>query len=166
MKMTRIAALLIGISILPSSHCLAAKYVTYKNPAMGIAIKVPSNWLLKVTPNAVGFSGPGLGDDRPALGILHSTKEDYSIDQAAEKEYKDRKKPSEWKQMNTTVAGARAIKIITVPKKKFNGTKKILEYYIESGTSYFLIQCIAPTDEWNRYNDTFATILRTFQFLQ
>lgn len=141
----------------------AVKYVPYQNQDLGFGVKVPSDWLLKVTPKAVGFTGPGDGDERPAVGILKSSVTDTTIVDAANKEYKQKHKPSDWKQMSATLAGSAAIKIVTSQ----NG-KKQLEYYVNnpSGSGYYLIFCIAPEDRWAMYNDIFATILRTFHFLQ
>ena len=163
MSMKRIHGPVLGVLSLGlvSFALAAARWVPYENPALGFSVKVPNNWRLKVTPKAVGFTGPGEESSRPAFGVLRSTVVDFTIDQAVAKEYKQKHKPSNWKQIPTTLAGARAIKIVTGV-----ASNKILEYYVETPGGYYLLQCVAPEALWQQFNDTFATVLRTFRFLQ
>lgn len=136
------------------------KWVPYNDASLGFEIKVPQNWTQKSTLKAVAFTGPGNPDTRPGLGILQGTVSGLKIEDAAQQEFKKKGSPADWKQVDANVDGARAIKIITSAE----GGKKLVEYYVEHGDSYYLIQCVAPAAQWQSYGGMFATMLRTFHF--
>jgi hypothetical protein len=96
------------------------------------------------------------------MGVLRSTVKGLTIDQAADREYKEQNKPADWVRTPSRFGNARALKIIGTNSK--DSTKKMVEYYVESSDGYYLVQCLAPQDQWAAYSPLFTVMIKSFQF--
>jgi len=139
------------------------RWIYYRNDLLAFQIKVPAAWLVHPTDKAVGFKSPAKGALHAAIGILRSAEPQLTIEQAAQKEFEAEGNPGDWQQSYAQVGGMRAIKIIKNITTKPN--TKMVEYYVTGPSGAYLLQCIGPQDHWALYSPLFATMLKTFQFL-
>ncbi len=152
------------LSAMPDSTApaRATSWVPYQSDTLHFQLKIPSDWTVRAADKAVGFASP----DQPAgghgaLGILKSDKQ-MSIEEAANQQFKKEGKPAGWLRSPARFGGARALKIIGSSKKAPG--LKMVQYYVEASDGYFLVQCMAPEEQWDRFKPLFAIMISHFAF--
>jgi len=139
-----------------------AKWLPYHSEALQFALKYPAAWSVREKENAVAFNSPQTASSHAAMGILKSSQKDLTIDQAADSEAQEAGNPKDWIRTPARVDGRRAIKIVS-PRKQDPQSRRV-EYYVEGAEGYYLIQCLAPQNEWATYSPLFTTMITTFHF--
>ena len=140
----------------------AMRWMPYENSSLHFTLKLPMEWQVKEKTNVIGFTSPTHGTSFGAMGILKSSKKGMSAQEAASRKLGVSVRAKGWKISTTQIAGLPALKVVSTLKN--DPTQRIVQYYIQARDDLYLIQCIAPINEWTIYNTAFATMIRTFQF--
>jgi len=138
------------------------RWTTYRSHRLNLLVTVPSSWTARISSKAVGFRIKGMNGLYAGFGVLKSQYELDTIEENAERHYKEEGQPADWVQLPATVAGNRAIKIIFSPSE--DPAMRMVQYYIETPQGCYLVQCIAPKRSWTRFSPIFATALGKIKF--
>jgi hypothetical protein len=136
------------------------RWATYRSRVLGVQVSVPSAWVAKKSPKALGFVTPGPAQERAAVGIMKSAKS--SIEEAADQQM--RESGASWSKSSSRVAGHRAIKVVGPAKD--DPSRKIVQYYIDGPQGAYLVQCMAPAQTWHLYSPLFNSMLARMRFLE
>jgi hypothetical protein len=141
---------------------LARTLKLYRNEDLHFQIKVPKRWIELKSTSMVGFRSRKSGPSA-SIGILRDTRKGMPIEQAARKDYKARSRPKDWQQNLVKINGRRALKVQATLDP--NRTRRLLMYYIEGPEGFYLIECLAPADQWPSQEPLFKTMVKSFDIL-
>src|SRR5262249_45102174 len=150
---------LAGVSF--ASTAAKARWIPYKSNLLNLQVLVPSDWKPAKIPNALAFRYDDLAGGTAGIGILKSSQV-KSISDAADGEFQQEGRPSDWTKTDARVGGMRAIKIAGTDAK--NPERRIVHYYVETPNGIYLVQCQGTADRWNTFSPIFATILSKLTF--
>jgi hypothetical protein len=141
----------------PSSH-----WTAYRSNRLSVKVSVPSNWIARISSNAIAFRTGGPSSGFAAIGIMKSQM-DSTIENEATKQFHIEGQPDDWSQSEVLVAGMPAIKILSTAQK--NPAIRVLQYYVSTPNGSYIIQCMAPKNDWERYQQIFSDTVLKLEFL-
>ena len=152
------------LAVVSATTCAgAARWVAYKSNLLNLQVSVPADWKPAKIPKALAFRYDDLVGGTAGIGILKSSQNEKSIEQAAEQEFIREGRPADWVRSPARVDGRRAIKMVGTDPK--NPDRKIVHYYIATTQGNYLVQCQASAAQWSTFSPIFTTILMKLKFL-
>jgi hypothetical protein len=148
-------------------HALAAKpaarWSSYHDDNLKVAIQVPAAWKAKKTSQVMGFTSPVVGNGHAGVGIMKSQNIQMALNDAVQQQYETEGRPAFWKRSDTLVGGQPAVRILFAPKTQSD--RWVAQYFVQGPEGPYLLQCMAPRAEWAHYYPVFSTILQRVHFL-
>src|SRR5207245_2197121 len=93
------------------------RWAAYKSNALSLQVSVPADWTPAKIPNALAFRYNDLAGGTAGIGIMRSSQNRMSIEEAADKEFTQEGRPSDWVRTPARVSGMRAIKMVGTSHK-------------------------------------------------
>src|SRR5690242_20647118 len=85
------------------------RWMAYKSNLLNLQVAVPADWSPVKTPHALAFRYDDLTGGTAAIGIMKSSQEGTTIEQAADAESEKEGRPTDWVRTPATVDGMRAL---------------------------------------------------------
>jgi hypothetical protein len=140
-----------------------ARWSSYHDDNLRVAIQVPVAWKLKKTSQVMGFTSPTVGSAHAGVGILKSQNAQMTLNDAVQQQYETEGRPAFWKRTDTLVGGQPAVRILFAPQKQSD--QWVAQYFVQGPEGPYLLQCMAPRAEWSHYYPLFTSILQRVHFL-
>jgi hypothetical protein len=140
----------------------SSPWKVYTSEDLHVKLQVPKSWTAKSGPGMVGFRQK-VRNVEGGFGILRSQRPNESIEEAAKMQFKHQGNPGNWTQSTARIGGQRAIKVITTADSA--GDKRLVQYYVETPSGNYIIQCLASYNAWSQYNQVFQKMIGSLSFI-
>ena len=129
---------------------------TYSCDDLGVQLTVPASWVAATSDQAIAFRTTGALDSVAGVALMRSDEKATNP-----KEFSDASLGTEgldhWSQSHVTIAGLEALRVIGYSKG--NSALKLVRYYIATPSGPYLLQFMAPANNWRQYKQYMKTIV-------